>query len=349
MTGLVLEGGGVRGSYEAGAYMAMWECGINIDGVIGTSIGALNGAVIASGEGYKLPKIWRKLSMGHVFGFSDDFIKAMVDKDININFFKLSITSILGIIANKGILFEGLKKVIEENLDKDKLFNSKIDFGICTVRFKDLKPLYLWKKDMDKDKIKDYILASSSLPIFRREKLIDDNYYLDGGFYDLGPVNELIRKGYDKIYLVKVKGIGFHRKYPEDANVTVIESKRSLGKVMDLDKNRVIENIKMGYYDGIRVLKNLDGEKFVFKRKSENYYNYINRKVSGQTYNRVRLFFKGENYKETTIRAIEYIMEKEGINYYQIYKVGKVIRLIKKKYKKKHFIYDYVRKLKGLI
>ena len=52
---------------------------------------------------------------------------------------------------------------------------------------------------MQKDKIKDYILASCYLPIFKKEKLIDDNYYLDGGFYDIGPVSMLLNKGYNKI------------------------------------------------------------------------------------------------------------------------------------------------------
>ncbi|MDE5539389.1 MAG: patatin-like phospholipase family protein, partial [Bacilli bacterium] len=85
MIGLALEGGGVRGSYQAGVYMAMYELGIKIDGVCGTSIGALNGAIIASGHGEDLPKIWRSLSMGHVFGFSDPFIEEFNKKKMSFN------------------------------------------------------------------------------------------------------------------------------------------------------------------------------------------------------------------------------------------------------------------------
>ena len=69
MIGLVLEGGGVKGSYEAGVYQALYECGIKINGVCGTSIGALNGAIIASNHGEDLAKIWRSLSIGNIFGF----------------------------------------------------------------------------------------------------------------------------------------------------------------------------------------------------------------------------------------------------------------------------------------
>ena len=44
---LVMQGGGAPGSYQAGAYQALHEAGIEPDWVIGTSIGAINGAIIA--------------------------------------------------------------------------------------------------------------------------------------------------------------------------------------------------------------------------------------------------------------------------------------------------------------
>ena len=43
MYGLVLEGGGARGSYHVGVYKALNEAGIELKGIVGTSIGALNG------------------------------------------------------------------------------------------------------------------------------------------------------------------------------------------------------------------------------------------------------------------------------------------------------------------
>jgi NTE family protein len=47
---LVMQGGGALGSYQAGAYQALQEAGIEPDWVIGTSIGAINGAIIAGNE-----------------------------------------------------------------------------------------------------------------------------------------------------------------------------------------------------------------------------------------------------------------------------------------------------------
>lgn len=347
MIGLALEGGGVRGSYQAGAYIAFLECKIKIDGVCGTSIGALNASIIASGKGSELPRIWRNSNMGCIFGFSKEYVEAVNSKKINLQYLKTSLLNFINIIQNKGIELTGVKKLIDQELNVDDLLRSKIDFGLVTVRLKDLKPLYLFKNDMKKDKIKDYIIASSFLPIFKMEKLIDDQYYLDGGFYDVGPVNMLLKKGYEKVYLIKIHGVGIQRKYDEDADVVVIEPKRSLGGVLDLDPKRIDENIKMGYYDTLRVLKGLDGEQYVFKNKSRKYFKWLNRRVPKYEYKRVKYFLNGKNYKDTTIKAIEYIMMKEEINYYKIYNIKQIIKKLKKEYKEKnHFVYNYVRKLR---
>ena len=347
MIGLALEGGGVRGSYQAGAYIAFLECGIKIDGVCGSSIGALNGAVIASGKGSELSRIWRNSNMGSIFGFTSEYVEAIKENKVNWKYLKSLLINLINIITNKGIELKGVKELIDQELDINGLLNSNIDFGLVTVRLKDLKPMCLFKKDMEQDKIKDYILASCCLPIFKMERLIDDNYYLDGGFYDVGPVNMLLKNGYKKVYLIKIHGVGIHRKYDKNADVVVIEPKRSLGGVLDLDPNRIDENIKMGYYDALKVLKNLDGYEYVFKVKRKNYFKWINRKISKYEYRRIKYFLNGENRKDTTIKALEYIMKKEEFNYYEIYNIKKVIKKIKKDYKTKdHFVYNYIRNLR---
>ena len=47
---LVFQGGGALGAYQGGVYQAMHEAGIEPDWVVGTSIGAINGAIIAGNE-----------------------------------------------------------------------------------------------------------------------------------------------------------------------------------------------------------------------------------------------------------------------------------------------------------
>ena len=302
MIGLALEGGGVRGAYQAGAYMAFLECGIKINGVCGTSIGALNGIIIASNKGELLPRIWRNSNMASIFGFSKEYVEAVNSKKVNLKNLKSIFLDLVKILINKGIELNGLKELIDKEVDIDELLKSDIDFGLVTVRLKDLKPVCLFKEEMNKDKIKDYVLASAFLPIFKMERLIDDNYYLDGGFYDIGPVNMLLKKGYKKVYLIKIHGLGIRRKYDSNADVTIIEPKRSLGGVLEVDPQRIDENIKMGYYDTLRILKNLDGYQYVFKRKSKKYYKWLNRKIPKYEYRRIKNFFKSKSYKETILK-----------------------------------------------
>ena len=58
MYGLVLEGGGAKGAYHVGAYKAIRELNIEIGGIAGTSIGAINGAMMVQGDYELLEKVW---------------------------------------------------------------------------------------------------------------------------------------------------------------------------------------------------------------------------------------------------------------------------------------------------
>src|SRR2546430_2333894 len=65
---LVLQGGGALGAYQVGVYEAMHEAGIEPDWVIGTSIGAINAALIAGNAPQnRMPRIrdfWARLEQG---------------------------------------------------------------------------------------------------------------------------------------------------------------------------------------------------------------------------------------------------------------------------------------------
>ena len=58
MVGLSLAGGGVKGSYQIGAYMAFKKCHIKFDGITGTSIGSFNAAMLTSGMEKELLDFW---------------------------------------------------------------------------------------------------------------------------------------------------------------------------------------------------------------------------------------------------------------------------------------------------
>ena len=64
--GLVLSGGGSKGAYESGCMKALQEFGYHFDIVTGTSIGALNGLLVAQEDYQKLYELWETLSLEKV-------------------------------------------------------------------------------------------------------------------------------------------------------------------------------------------------------------------------------------------------------------------------------------------
>ena len=347
MNGLVLAGGGVKGSYQIGAYLAFKKCNIRIDGVVGTSIGSFNAAMIASGKEQELYEFWKNVNVGELLDFNSKYVKSVNDKDI----FKeliYGIEQMTLIVKNKGIDHHHLKDLLDEMIDEEKIRKSKMDFGLVTVRVNDLKPLYLFKEDMKKGKIPEYILASCNLPVFKAEKFIDDKYYIDGGFYDNNPVNMLLNKGYDKVYLIEIQGMGFSRKIKDKNKVVKITPSRFLGSTLNVNQEKINENIKLGYYDTLKVLKNYTGYNFIFKNIPNFCYNMLARKVNVDLFKKVKRYFNTKDNKATIIKALEYVMMKEDKTYFHVHSIFKEIKNIRKNTDSKQFVYEFVRSLRIL-
>jgi len=345
MTGLVLAGGGVKGSYQIGAYLAFKKCGIKIDGVVGTSIGSFNAALIVSGMEAELYNFWKNVDVGELLNFNTKYTESVNNKEA----FKeliYGIEQMTSIVKNKGISNTNLKNILKEMIDEEKIRKSDMDYGLVTIRVKDLKPLYLFKEDMKEGKIPEYILASCNLPVFKNQKLIDDNYYIDGGFYDNNPISMLLNKGYKKIYTVEILNVPFNKKVEDNKNIIRIKPSRFLGSMLNVNKKKINENIKLGYYDTLKVLKNYDGYNFIFKKHSNLLYNTLAKKVDKDLCKRCKKYFKAQNNKELIIKCLEYIIMKEELTYFKVYKLSELIKHVKDNTKRKHFVYEFVRELK---
>ena len=70
-TVLVLQGGGALGAYQAGVYQAMHAAGIEPDWIVGTSIGAINGAAVGVGATMQLP-------MDDKHSYNKDYLQAQL-------------------------------------------------------------------------------------------------------------------------------------------------------------------------------------------------------------------------------------------------------------------------------
>ncbi|MBQ6841518.1 MAG: patatin-like phospholipase family protein [Bacilli bacterium] len=330
MVGLTLSGGGVKGSYQIGAYLAFKKCHIKFDGITGTSIGAFNGAVLACHMESELLSFWENVDVGTLLGFDEDYVKKEKLNQKDLEYFLLKIDNLIDILKNKGISIDGLQKVLEDFNLEDKLRKSNVDFGLSTLRLKDGKPLNLFVEDIPNGSLNNYIIASCYLPIFKKEKLEDDSYFFDGGIHNYCPVNMLLDKGYKKVYAIDLKAIGISQIVKDKTKVIYIKPSRKLSSMITLDKDKINDNIKMGYYDTLRVLKRYDGKEYCFKRKSNLYYKLITSKVSEKTLALAYGFFGECSKKDLVIKSIEYLFRKENKTYYDVYNIAREIRKYKK-------------------
>lgn len=346
--GLVLEGGGVKGSYQIGSFYAFKDCGIKLDGFVGTSIGSFNACMLASNMYKELLDFWNNVNPGFLLDFDKSFVKSINTKEVDKKAVIGALSTLKQVVKNKGVDNNKLMDEIYDLVDYDKLIKSNKDFGLVTVRLSGLKPLYVYKDNIkSKEKLIEYLMASCYFPGFKEKKLIDNHYYIDGGFYDNSPVKLLKDKDYDKVYIINIKGIGINRTYPDNIDIVEIKPSRENGLIFELDQSVIRDNIKMGYYDTLRLLKKLDGYKYCFKRRSEQYYEFITRKVEKRLLRRTMSFFDTKSYKETVIKSLEYYCEHEKVDYYKVYNSYHLIKKVRKS-KNKKFIYQFLREIKFL-
>lgn len=364
MFGLVLEGGGARGAYHVGAYKAIKELNIEIGGIAGTSIGAINGAMMVQGDYDLLEKIWLSVDSYELFDLDEKTVEDLRHFNLrNINFSYLLHQS-KEILSNRGLDTSRIRELFDYYIDEDKIRSSNIDFGIVTVNLTDKKPMELMKEDIPEGKLIDFLIASANLPAFRIEE-VDGKKYLDGGFYNNLPIDILANKGYKNIIAVRTLAIGIIRKAKiKDLNIIFIQPVESLGSMLgalDFNRERAEEYINLGYYDAMKVFKKLKGFKYYcipfegnFINILTDFYNKykerlcnIGRFLGYEDVCEDRMFFekiiprlesildmKGKNdYQDICIRFFERIAEKYGVERFKIYKAEEFVELTIEKFR----------------
>lgn len=364
MFGLVLEGGGARGAYHIGAYKAIKELDIEIGGIAGTSIGAINGAMMVQGDYDLLEKVWLSVDSYELFDIDEKTIEDLKHFNLkNINFSYLLHQS-KEILSNRGLDTSRIRELFDDYIDEDKIRSSNIDFGIVTYNLTDKKPMELLKEDIPKGKLVDFLIASANLPAFRIEEM-DGKKYLDGGFYNNLPIDILANKGYKNIIAVRTLAMGIIRKAKiKDLNITFIQPVESLGSMLgalDFNKERAEEYINLGYYDAMKVFKKLKGFKYYCIPFEGNFINiltnfyyeykeklcYIGHFLGYDEVCEDRMFFekilprlesildmKGKNdYQDICIRFFERIAEKYGVERFKIYKAEEFVELTIEKFR----------------
>ncbi|MEG1152606.1 MAG: patatin-like phospholipase family protein, partial [Oscillospiraceae bacterium] len=259
--GLVLGGGGSRGAYQVGAWKALKELDVDIDIVTGTSIGALNGALIVQNDFQGCVDLWDNIKYESVLSSikEEDFKTYSGTRQAFLNFIR-------GVVAEGGLDIAPLETTVREMLDEDLIRNSKIDFGLVTVEYPSMKEVVLVKSQIPQGKMADYLLASAACYPAFKSRDIDNTKYVDGGYKNNLPIDMAIEMGANEVIAVDLEAIGnYVAPSYRDVPVRYIKSYWNLGLFLSFDKERIKRNMQLGYFDVMRSYRMIEGIAYAFE------------------------------------------------------------------------------------
>lgn len=269
--GIVLEGGGAKGAYQVGAWQALKEAGIKIKGIAGTSVGALNGAMMCMDDLEMAERVWSHLTYSQVMDVEDQKMERLLEGDTP---FWEALSDVAKRMGEGGLDITPLKNLILEVVDEEKIRNSPRELYIKTFSVDELKELDIDLKSVEPGYMKDLLLASAYIyPLFKNEKL-HGRKYIDGGAINNVPLDSLVDRGYQDIIMIRIFGIGREKrvKIPEGTQIFTIEPRVNLGNIIDFNPEKSIRNMKIGYYDAQRMIYGLQGKIYYIEENEEECY-----------------------------------------------------------------------------
>lgn len=266
---IALCGGGTKGAYELGVWQALKELDIDYQIVTGTSIGSITGALMVTRDYDMACELWNSITLEDVMKDGVNLtttIEGMYNQREQIRPF------LKKYVKNKGADISPFIEFIDRMIDEDKVRQSDIDFGLVTVQVSSLKSMELTKEEIPNGKLKDFIMASSSIfPVFPMHK-IDGETYLDGCYYDNLPIDLALKMGADEVIAVDLHTNPSHPNYVNKPYVTYIKPSRSLGTMLNFERQILDDNIQLGYCDAMKVFGCMMGDKYQFY--GEDYAEY---------------------------------------------------------------------------
>jgi NTE family protein len=275
--GLVLEGGGAKGSYQIGVWKALREAGVKIKGVAGASVGSLNGALICMDDLDRAEEIWKNIDYSQVMSVSNETMEALKRKDYKSLNLQELIAKGFQLIKDGGFDITPLKDLIADVVgDEAKIVGSDRELYSVTYSVSDRKELVVDLRKGEMGTVKDMLLASAYFLAFKNEKL-GGKRYMDGGGFNNVPLDVLIDHGYEDIIVIRIYGWGFDKervvKIPDGTRVYHIAPRQDLGGILEFDKKQARKNLTLGYYDAKRFLYDLAGRGYYIDApKTEPYY-----------------------------------------------------------------------------
>ncbi len=310
-TAIVLSGGGSKGSYQLGVWKALRRLHIKYDIVTGTSIGAINGALMTEDSYYKARIIWERLDLEYLFNKIPKSYK-------NIDVLKLFSHEFL---KNNGMEIQKIESILKKNININKFYRSNINFGLVTYNITTKKPLILSKDKIKKEKLIDYLMASATCyPAFKMKE-IDGDKYIDGGVYDNLPATLALKLGATNLIIVDLNAPGIKKKIPKEVPKIIIKPHNKISFFLNFNKEGCERNIKFGYNDTLKAFKKLMGYKYSFKPKGlKKYYQKNKHELNDKTLS-------------SFIKSLEDLGKIFTIDESNIYSFNDYIKLLRKKIK----------------
>ena len=192
MTGLVLEGGGMRGAFTAGVLDAFLNSNIHFDSVYGVSAGASNGASYVARQFQRNKKVF----VDYVEKYSY-FSPANIFKQRNL----LDVELLFNTYPNDLIPFD--YETFESS--PSKFYSVLTD---CVTG----KPVYLERGGFSrKDFMMKVLAGSNSLPLLSPAVSLNGRFYLDGGISDSIPLRKAERDGCEKNIIILTREAGYRK------------------------------------------------------------------------------------------------------------------------------------------
>lgn len=347
--GLVLCGGGSKGSYEMGAWTALEELGIKFDIVTGTSIGCLNAAMYTQHAYDRCLELWNKIEVGMImesgFNFENFSIRSALKRKTDlIDFFS-------SYLYNFGANIKPFWNLMDEYIFEDKIINSDVTFGICCARFPSKKGVEVVANNLKPELIKQYICASAScFPVFPVCKIGKESF-IDGGYYDNLPINFALDLGATDLVVVDLSEKITHKEYYNKPFIKYICPNRSLGGFMLFDRNKIKCNMTLGYNDTMKCFGKYIGYRYTFEKSTlcelncRRFIIDISRIISFNRKEGLKMYSKLESNQDAlqileeytnkplkdfdyVLRAAEITAELLEIDYLKVYNLNEFLKII---------------------
>lgn len=283
---IALEGGGARGAYQVGAWRALEEAGIRFNAVSGTSVGALNGAMMAMGALEEAERLWKDIRFSQVMNVDDETMGRILNRDFeNLEQVKNALRTLRDIVLSGGVDVEPLRRLLAEWVDEERIRNSGVALFLPTFSLTDREAVEVVASELPEGELAGMLLASAYFPAFRQEPIGGKNY-TDGGVVDSVPISPLVKRGYQNLIVIRLNSPGIQRRVriPEGTTVTTISPNRELGSMMNFSSELSAVNMALGYYDARKVLYGLVGEEYYIDRtltEAEAYHYLVSLLGSG--------------------------------------------------------------------